>query len=84
MPKEKHKKTKGIPEPWINYLLIKLFNSNNLIQTFPLYLLYLIFFYSIFPFLSTLHYIPKEVITKSGYQPIEPALGVSENKLDQV
>lgn len=52
--------------------VIKLFNSNNLIQTFLSFLSFLpdlIFFYSIFSFHITLwRYIPKKVITKSGYQ----------------
>lgn len=58
-PPEMQKKNKkqNIPEPWINYLhlpckVIKLFNSNNLIQTFPL-LSSLSFSIPFFPFLST-------------------------------
>lgn len=76
-----HKKQK-IPEPWINSLptylhlpickIIKLFNSNNLIQTisflsFPITILS--FSIPIFPFFLSIPFtlwrcIPKEVITK--------------------
>lgn len=55
MPKRKTQKTKKIPEPWINYLLIKLFNSNNLIQTFPFLSFLSILSFSIPFFLSFPH-----------------------------